>query len=394
MPRALIVGTDFEIGNLTAGLLAAQGGYLAAGRFDFYPAALEFGRILRETEPDVLLISMADYTMAAELHRLASRAVPGLQTVGLLQEGDDAVPVDAIREGIHEFLQFPLKEAQYGPVFARIAALLRRNPPRVVESDKVYAFFPARPGLGASTLAVNTAAAAAERHDNTTLLVDLDLHNGVVRLLLNLLDGTSLAEAALRTGSLDEDVWRHCVHHIGRLDIARAGKPLCDARLEPIQVASLIRFARRRYRTLCLDLPGTLDPASMVALRESTKIFLVTTPEPLGLYMAHEDMQMLDQLGLGQRVEVILNRFNPKSSRTPEQAAKAIGAPVTAVIPNDYSGVQQAVRIGQPLGEGTAAGAAIRSFARGLLSGDVGSEEPEPRLSLSSLFGLRRSQAS
>lgn len=394
MPRALILGTDFMLGNAAAGLLAAQGDYILAGRYDFYPVALELGRILRETEPDVILLSMADYSMAAELHRLASRAIPGIQTVGLLGEGNDAVPVDAIREGIHEFIQYPLSESQHAPVFARIAALLRQNPPRIAESDKVFAFFPARPGLGASTLAVNTAAAAAERHDNLTLLVDLDLHNGVVRLLLNLLDGCSLAEAALRTTSLDEDAWRHCVHRIGRLDIARAGKPLSDARLEPIQVASLIRFARKRYRTLCLDLPGSLDPASMVALREATKIFLVTTPEPLGLYMAHEDMQMFEQLGLGQRVEVILNRFNPKSPRTPEQAAKTIGAPIAAVIPNDYSGVQQAVRMGQPLGEGTAAGGAIRAFARGLLSGQIAPEAPEPRLSLASLFGLRRSQAS
>lgn len=132
----------------------------------------------------------------------------------------------------------------------------------------------------------------------------------------------------------------------------------------------------------------------MVALREATRIFLVATPEPLGLYMAREDMQVLDQLGLGQKVEVILNRFNPRSSRDPEQTARTIGAPVSAVIPNDYSGVQYAVRAGQPIAATSPSGAAIRAFAGALISGKDQPEAPEAKLSLASLFGLRKSHAS
>lgn len=394
MARVLVVGTDFVVGNALAGLLASRGGFIVAGRTDYYPSPLEFARTLREMEPDVLMLSLADYSTALNLHRQASQSVPGIQTVGILPDNSDLVPVDAIREGIHEFIQHPISEAQCSSVLMRVSALLLQNPPKQSDCDKVFAFFPARPGLGASTIAVNIAAAVAERHDQSVLLADLDLHNGVIRLLLNLVDGCSLAEAALRTGILDEDIWRQCVHRIGRLDVARAGKPLCDTRLEPIQVASLLRFARRRYRVLCLDLAGAFDPASMVALREATRIFLVATPEPLGLYMAREDMQVLDQLGLGQKVEVILNRFNPRSSRDPEQTARTIGAPVSAVIPNDYSGVQYAVRAGQPIAATSPSGAAIRAFAGALISGKDQPEAPEAKLSLASLFGLRKSHAS
>jgi pilus assembly protein CpaE len=394
MSRAFIVGAHYSLANAVAELLSTGSHAIVARRVDYYPSLLEFGRMLREAEPDVLLISLTDFQQAVELHRHAGRVVPGIQTVGLLSEDRGTVPVDAIREGIHEFIECPPAQQQVEVVFQRVSAQLRQRPPQQCETDKVYAFLPARPGLGASTIAVNVSSAIAEMPDYSVLLADLDLHNGVVRLLLNLQEGWSLAEAAMRTGVLDEAVWGQFVHRLGRLDVARAGKPVPDVRLEPVQVASLLRFARRRYRVICADLPGTLDPASMVVLREASNIFLVTTPEPLSLYMAREDMQMLDQLGLGHRVQVVLNRYSPKSAPAPAEAARTIGAPVVAVIPNDYRATQQAVRQGQPVAAASLSGTAIHGFAHWLAAGRPQEQEPEPRLSLASLFGLRKTQVS
>lgn len=393
MLRALLVGADYSHANEIAELLSMRRHATAAGRVDYYPSAMEFGRILREVEPEVLLMSLSDFSRAIELHRLAAQIIPGIQTVGLLRDSG-SVPLEAIREGIREFLEYPVAPAQVEGVFERVGAQVAQRPPQQAETDLIYAFFPARPGLGASTIAVNTAAALAEIPDLTVLLADFDLHNGVLRLLLNLQNGCSLAEAAMRTGSLDEGIWRQFVHRLGRLDVARAGKPAADARLEPVQVASLLRFARRRYKVVCADLPGTFDPESMVVLREASRIFLVTTPEPLSLYMAREDMQALDQLGLGGRVEVILNRYSPKAGREPELVSRTIGAPVAAVVPNDYRSTQYAIRTGQPMASTSPAGSALRSFARTLVSGPVIAETEEPRMSLASLFGLRKSQAS
>jgi pilus assembly protein CpaE len=394
MLRALLVGTDSALGNSVAGILAAHDQVRLAGRVDHYPSTFEFGRILRDVEPDVLLISLGSFNQAVELHRLGVQLIPGLQTVGMLRDSASVLPVDAIREGIHEFLEHPVTPAQFDGLLRRVTTLVASRPPQQSETDMAFAFFPARPGLGASTIAVNTAAALAEVPDLNVLLADFDLHNGVLRLLLNLQDGCSLPEAAMRCGALDDNGWRQFVHRLGWLDIARAGKPLPDVRLEPIQVASLMRFARRRYRVLCADLPGTLDPASMVVLRESSKIFLVSTPEPMSLYMAREDMQMLDQLGLGHRVSLVLNRFSSKSGREPEDAAHTVGAPLAAVVPNDYRAVQYAFRVGQPMAANSPGGAAIRDFARTLLSGATRKVSVETPFSLSSLFGLRKSQAS
>lgn len=394
MLRAMLVGADYSHANDVVELLSMRRHATVAGRVDYYPSAMEFGRILREVEPEVVLMSLGDFSRAIELHRLAAQIIPGIQTVGLLRDSGSAVPLEAIREGIREFLEYPLAPGQVDGVFERVGANVAERPPQQAETDLIYAFFPARPGLGASTIAVNTAAALAEIPDVTVLLADFDLHNGVLRLLLNLQSGCSLAEAAMRTGSLDEDIWRQFVHRLGRLDVARAGKPAADTRLEPLQVASLMRFAKRRYKVVCADLPGTLDPESLVVLREASRIFLVTTPEPLSLYMAREDMQALEQLGVGGRVEVILNRYSPKAGREPEVASRTIGAPVVAVVPNDYRSTQYAIRTGQPMAMTSPAGTAVRTFARTLVSGHVIAETEEPRMSLASLFGLKRSQAS
>lgn len=391
--RLFLAGADYTAASAVAELLTAGSHAAIAGRVDYYPSALEFGRLLRQAEPDALLLSLGDFQQAVDLHRLAARILPGIQTIGLLRDHDGTVPVDAIREGIQEFLESPPTAQQVEAVFRRVLAQARQCPTAHGGTDRVFAFLPARPGLGASTLAVNVASALAETPDQSVLLADFDQHNGVIRLLLNLKEGASLAEAAMRTGSLDEDIWGQFVHRLGRLDVARAGKPAPESRLEPLQVASLLRFAKRRYRLLCADMPGTLDPASMVVLREASRIFLVTTPEPLSLYMAREDMQMLDEIGLGSRVQVILNRYSARTAPEPADAARTIGAPVVAVIPNDYKAVQQALRQGQPIAESSSAGAALRSFADWLGGGKPEIREPEPRISLASLFGLRRSQA-
>ncbi len=395
MLRVLLVGADAALGNVVAGILGTHPEARLAGRVDYYPSTFEFGRILRDCEPDVLFISLASFNQAVELHRLAGQLVHDLQTVGVLRDAAALLPVDAIREGIHEFLEYPVNPMQVETVLRRVAALVASKPPQQPETEFVFAFFPARPGLGASTIAVNAAAALAEIPDFNVLLTDLDFHNGVLRLMLNLQDGSSLQEAAMRCGALDDSGWKQFVHRLGRLDVARAGKPLPEIGLEPIQVASLLRFARRRYRVICADLPGTLDPASMVVLRESARILLVATPEPMGLYMAREDMQLFEQLGLGHRVGLVLNRFNPKSRLEPEEAAHSVGAPLAAVIPNDYRAAQFAFRSGQPMAPQSVAGSAIRCFARSLVSSAPAHEEPEEApFSLSTLFGLRKSQAS
>jgi hypothetical protein len=67
----------------------------------------------------------------------------------------------------------------------------------IPKTGEVLCFLPAKPGVGASTITVNTAAA----------FLDADLGSGMVRFMLQIEHEWSIRDAAKRAADLDENLW-------------------------------------------------------------------------------------------------------------------------------------------------------------------------------------------
>jgi pilus assembly protein CpaE len=125
--------------------------------------------------------------------------------------------------------------------------------------------------------------------------------------------------------------------------------------------------ARRGYDWILLDLPAVFHRASLLALPEADRAFLVTTAELPSLHLARKAVGFLAQLGFGpDRVRVLVNRVEPKSGLTNADMEKILNAPVHRSFPNDYFSLDRALVEGQPLGPDCELAKEIRKFAGSL----------------------------
>ena len=90
----------------------------------------------------------------------------------------------------------------------------------------------------------------------------------------------------------------------------------------------VLTAARAQYEVICADLASSTDLFSVALMKESRRIFLVTTPEVVPLYLAAARLQRLKELGLEERVRLLLNRkFSSKLKD--DQCAAIVGIPVS-----------------------------------------------------------------
>jgi len=180
----------------------------------------------------------------------------------------------------------------------------------------VISFLPAKPGVGTSTLALNTAIALSKIVDNNVLLADLDLNSGLIGFMLKLDNVYTIYEAAKNADKLDEHLWPQLVASHESLDVLPAGRLDPQTRIEPSQVRTLLSFARRFY-----EIPS--------------------------LHLARQKFQLLSGMDLSDRVAVLLNRSQKRSIITPAQIEQLLGVPVHMEFPNDYQGVHKALTTGR-----------------------------------------------
>lgn len=368
MLRGLVICPDTQLAEqLDQALLAARG-VTVVRDFDRYPEELEFLRAIRANAPQVLFLSTESAFKALNLIEVVEREVPGLQIVAISRTLDPALLLDVMRHGIREFLAAPFDISALGDTLMRVAQLAETRPPVVDATDQLFAFLPSKQGVGTSTVALNIAVAMSRHPDSSTLLLDMDLSSGIIGFLLKLNNSHSIVEAAENAHQLDESLWPQLVGHAGSLDIIHSGGLNPDFRIESSQLRHLLEFARRHYRTICVDLSGNLERYSLEIMHEAKNIFIVVTSEIPSLHLAREKLSFLDRLDMASKAHVILNRSHRKSLVTPAQIENLLGVRVAFTLNNDYQGVHRALQAGRAVEANSELGRQFEQVAKAILN--------------------------
>ncbi|MEO8053497.1 MAG: hypothetical protein ABI833_24120, partial [Acidobacteriota bacterium] len=137
---------------------------------------------------------------------------------------------------------------------------------------------------------------------------------------------------------------------------------------DPTAVAALARITsseddRNRYYTDAFD----ANPFSLDLIRESRRVFVVTTPELVPLHLAGKRIAALQELGLGDRVSLLLNRKGGKWRELPDdKVVQSVGMPVAFSFSNDYRSVKKSIIAGSPVAQDSKLGQGILNLARTL----------------------------
>lgn len=215
-------------------------------------------------------------------------------------------------------------------------------------------------GVGASTLAVGLAWAAAEQ-GHRVALVDLDAGGGGLDLMLGLEQHPGRRWPAL----LDADGFLGDLHEqLPRLEslavLSHARGPVAE--IGPAAVTAVLRSLRRTHDLVVVDAGARPAAAEPAAVRGCDGALLVCPPDLRGVAGAAQRMRGIDaQVPLA----LVVSRVRP-GSHSGDAIGRTLGLPVVATLPADKR-VASAAEAGEP--PGRAAGRVWRRACDAVLAG-------------------------
>lgn len=290
------------------------------------------------------------------------------------------------KSGVDEVLPFPIAQDELTEQIRKLtldrSALPVIYSPQTHKLGQVISVYPARGGIGASTLAINL---ADQLQDYTGIfrkqtrykvaVVDLDLQFGTVATALDLAPSSSLYKIA-QDGILPDRTFlqQSMVTHEAGLDVLTAPEefmPL-DA-LSREQVDSLIRSLRRDYDFVVIDLPRALVDWLGAAVAASDRILLVGDSSVPSIAQACRLIDFFSKERLESPIEMVMSHESKPTFKAGRhvEAQKTLGRELRYWLPNDARHTKQALDRGQLLSR--AAGGctlfkAIRAMGRTIVT--------------------------
>jgi pilus assembly protein CpaE len=338
-----------------------------------YPESSQLER-LRETPAGcVLFLDFSEPARARKVAAEVDRAYPDVSVVAI-QNGHTKDDLIALMQlGIREVIGDPISPPAAIAAYTRA---LRKLTGADIGSRNSFAFVPGKPGAGATTIATNVAWALARLSRERTLLLDFDLRLGITSFLMKLDGRHSIQDALNASVHLDEVLWVKLVCRRENLDVL--GSAPLELPAVPSEEAynAVLDCAERLYTTVCIDLPGAMEPHEVEILNRAKEIFLVCTADVAGLHMAKRKAEALQRLQLHENVTVLLNRTDKRSSLSIGDVEKILDLPVRFTIPSDERAVARSVNSGQPIQSGSPIASQIDAIAKSIAGSAAGGAAP------------------
>ena len=173
--------------------------------------------------PDVLLV---DFTSLEETYDevvakiKASAAAP--MVVALHKSAEPETILAVIRAGADEYVYPPLA-TNLPKALERMAAGKTKRLGARTSGGKVCAFFSAKGGCGATTIACHTAVELARQSNLEILIADFDMDAGLVGFLMKSKSRYSILDALSNTHRLDINYWKALISNgMPRLGVIKA----------------------------------------------------------------------------------------------------------------------------------------------------------------------------
>ena len=314
-------------------------------------AAIE--RYHDEDTPNLLIVEtgMRGRELFLQLEELASVCDPDTKVVIVGAANDIALYRELIRRGVSEYLVPPMSPLS---VIKTVAGLFLD--PEAPFAGKTLAFVGAKGGVGASTVAHNTAWCLTEKLRSDAVLVDLDLSFGTAGLDFNQDPAQTIAEALAAPDRLDDNLLdRLLVRCTDRLSLFSAPATLeKDWDFDPDVYDEVIDKVRRQAPHVVLDLPHAWSPWVRQTILSADQVVVVVTPDLACLRNAKNLFDLVRTARPNDEPpKVVVNMAGcPKRPDIPlKDFSDALGAEPVLVLPFEPQLFGKAANNGQMIAE-------------------------------------------
>ncbi len=322
---------------------------------------------LRTVSPEqkcLLVVDLQDRSRALAV----AAAVEGYRQIAAI-----AAHGDGTREELVALMQAGFQDVvpHFGPTEILETAIRAAGKLKVSATDQpgeLYAFLPAKPGCGATTLATYATAIAAQRSQEPTLLLDFDIRLGITSFLLRVEGTHTILDALEQAERLDSDLWASLVCQRDMLHILGSGAADFSRSFQSKRFNDLLEFSMHQYNMVSVDLPGTMEDYECAALGRAKQIFLVCTPDIGALHVARRKSNQLHDLRMADKVAVVLNRVEKRNAFSIKDIEQIVQLPVRYIVPSGSDEVARAMHKGAILEGSTPVAQQIDRLATDMLA--------------------------
>ncbi|HTB15673.1 MAG TPA: hypothetical protein VK752_29080 [Bryobacteraceae bacterium] len=366
MLNAVLFIADPNMASLLRGVAGKSNEFAIESIVELTTAGYGVGRMLGTSRPDVMLLEMTDpgrdLTLADTIHAQC----PDIPLVGLASRDIQVLLNRNPNSNVASVAAWPftvgeLEEAVSGAVHKSNGGI----------HENLIAFLPGKAGSGASTVVLNIARVVAHELKKRVLVMEADLHSGLLSAMLQVQIKFSIREALADAPRAESMIWQRYIASAGGVDYLLTNTAVKEPVPSWTHYFHLLRFAAPKYDLMMVDLPEVVNTATAEVVRRARAIYVVSTPEFASLKLAQQRCRELQSWGVDRgRIQALLNRGH-KNDMGAKDAEQILECPVAATFPNDYKGIRKSVTDGSFIDPRSDLGQAYRAFAGALAGVDV-----------------------
>jgi pilus assembly protein CpaE len=353
MTKVLIVDDEANVQRLLQYTLK-QAGYTVAAAHDGQEAL----RIWSAESPGLILLDVSlpklDGYAVAEKIRADEAGRSHVPIIMLTSEKEVEQKVRGLRAGADDYLVKPFHQAE---LLARMRGLLARFGPDAAGPigkpplGRMIAFYGAKGGVGATTIAINTAIAMHTELDRKVVLVDGVLQFGDHRVFLDLGNDRKGIIDAVSAPVVDAELLKSIVvKHDSGVDLLLA--PISPEEADLIhedRLTGILATLRSMYDYVLVDVDKRLGDLTLAVLDAADEVHIVITADLSCLKNVRLVLEALRRIGFDpKRLKVDLNRSNAFTGISVQAAESALKREFESKITNEYRIAISAQNTGRP----------------------------------------------
>ncbi len=331
--------------------------------------------------PQVLVVDLSNSTDPLEdMGSLAEVCDAGTRVITLGNVNDVNLFRGLVALDVQDYLLKPVTAEALDAIIVRAAENPAAAEPEEAKIGRLIAVIGARGGVGASTIAVNTAWLMAHELNMRVAVVDLDLHFGTVALSLDLEPGRGFREALENPNRIDGlFIERAMVRESDNLMILASEEALENAfTFDPAAVELLLEKLRCDFDCVVVDFPRSAVTANAYILEAASAAAVVSDPSLAGMRDTIRLVSFIKRVAPTALVKVVINRLGAakKGELSKDDFERNAELKVDHVIPQELKVAAESVGAGKPLAEVAKRSRLVAALRK--LSNELSSVEDEP----------------
>lgn len=321
-----------------------------------------------KTQPDIILFNITLEEEEGEM-KLTESLVEEIPKADIIIISDQELPPEQIQEamlaGARGLLTQPISQEKLAGTVQRIVKIQEKEREHIKASSsvlppkarhKIVTLFSTKGGSGGSLLSVNLAVMLAkmvQERGEKVVLLDLDLQFGDCAVMLNLTPTKTIAglvKEISEQGKLEEGLLESYLikHDSGLRLLAAPLKPEQAELVNGSHIEEIINVLKLSYNFIIIDSPKFLNDSLITAFNLSDLILFVLTLDLPAIKNAKLGLDIINSLGLKDKVALVVNRTDTRMGITPSEVEEALNYPILGQIPSDGRKIIPSINEGVP----------------------------------------------